>query len=49
MPLWMTNVAFKQALRINDYTNMKKNLMQGDFSMETVWQESSLNCAMLQR
>jgi len=33
------DVAFKQALRINDYTNMKKNLMQGDFSMETVWQE----------
>ena len=33
------DVAFKQALRINDYTNMKKNLMQGDFSMEAVWQE----------
>ena len=33
------DVAFKQALRINDYANMKKNLMQGDFSMEAVWQE----------
>lgn len=33
------DVAFKQALRINDYTNMKKNLMQGAFSMEAVWQE----------
>lgn len=33
------DIAFKQALRINDYTNMKKNLMQGAFSMETVWQE----------
>ena len=33
------DVAFKQALRINDYTNMKKNLMQGAFSMEAVWEE----------
>ena len=33
------DVAFKQALRINDYANMKKNLVQGDFSMEAVWQE----------
>lgn len=33
------DIAFKQALRINDYTIMKKNLMQGDFSMEAVWQE----------
>lgn len=33
------DIAYKQALKINDYTQKKRELMQDNFSMEAVWQE----------
>jgi hypothetical protein len=33
------DIAYKEALKINDFTNKRKAAMQEDFSMETVWQE----------
>lgn len=33
------DIAYKEALKINDFTNKRKAAMQENFSMETVWQE----------
>lgn len=33
------DIAYKEALKINDFTNKRKAVMQENFSMETVWQE----------
>jgi hypothetical protein len=33
------DIAYKQAIKINDYTQKKRELMQDNFSMEAVWQE----------
>lgn len=33
------DLAYKEALKINDFTNKRKAAMQENFSMETVWQE----------
>ena len=33
------DIAYKEALKINDFTNKRKAAMQENFSMEAVWQE----------